>query len=336
MAREKDYCMPIISARGLTKEFNGLVAVNNVSLDIAEGELFGLLGPNGAGKTTFISMLYTMQEPTSGEAMLCGRDVRKEAAEVRKCLGVVFQDPSLDQYLTGRENLDFHGRLYGMDSSTRANRIKAVLELVELQDRADELVKTYSGGMRRRLELARGLLHYPKVLFLDEPTLGLDPQTRRHIWEYIAELNRREGITIVLTTHYMEEADLLCRRVAIMDRGGIIALGTPRELKGILMGDVVFLESSDQEGLRRRLEGMDWVIHSALVDGLLNLTVTEGEAAIPRVMEVARSAGISVKSIGLQKPTLEDVFIHYTGKRIREEQGSAKDRMRDLLRSRTG
>ncbi len=326
--------MPIISARGLTKEFNGLLAVNNVSLDVEEGELFGLLGPNGAGKTTFISMLYTMQEPTSGDAMLCGRDVRKEPAEVRKCIGVVFQDPSLDQYLTGRENLDFHGRLYGMDRSTRAKRMEAVLELVELRDRADDLVKTYSGGMRRRLELARGLLHYPRVLFLDEPTLGLDPQTRRHIWEYISELNKREGITIVLTTHYMEEADLLCGRVAIMDRGSIIALGTPRELKGVLTGDVIYLASSDQERLKALLDGADWVINSALVDGLLNLTVKEGEAAIPLVMETARSYGISVTSIGLQKPTLEDVFIHYTGKRIREEQGNARDRMRDILRSR--
>lgn len=326
--------MAAISTEGLTKEFNGLVAVDNISLEIEEGELFGLLGPNGAGKTTLISMLYTMQRPTTGKASVCGHDVVANAGEVRKCIGVVFQDPSLDQYLTGWENLDFHGRLYGMEAGERRKRTRAVLELVELEERADQLVKTYSGGMKRRLELARGLMHSPEVLFLDEPTLGLDPQTRRHIWDYVERLNREEGITIILTTHYMDEADLLCKRIAIIDKGRIIVSGTPRELKGILEGDIVYVVSSDQDLLLRELEGLDWVTDAKLVDGLINLNVKEGETAIPRVIEMARAKGIQVTSVSLHKPTLDDVFISYTGRTIREEEGSAKERMRELMRAR--
>ncbi|MFQ5815415.1 MAG: ATP-binding cassette domain-containing protein [Candidatus Hydrothermarchaeaceae archaeon] len=326
--------MSTISIKGLTKEFNGLVAVDDVSLDIEEGELFGLLGPNGAGKTTLISMLYTMQQPTGGAATVCGYDVRTNAAEVRKCIGVVFQDPSLDQYLTGWENLDFHGRLYGMEGEMRKKRIREVLALVELEDKADQLVKTYSGGMRRRLELARGLMHSPQVLFLDEPTLGLDPQTRRHIWDYIERLNREEGITMILTTHYMDEADLLCGRIAIIDKGKIITSGTPEELKGILEGDVVYMISTNQETLLSELDELDWITNAKLVDGLINLNVKEGETAIPRIIELARGKGIQVVSVGLHKPTLEDVFIHYTGRTIREEVGGAKDRMRDIIRAR--
>ncbi len=327
--------MPAIATKGLTKEFNGLTAVNEVTLDIEEGELFGLLGPNGAGKTTFISMLYTMLEPTKGEALVCGYDVEKQASEVRKCIGVVFQDPSLDQYLTGRENLDFHGRLYGMDAGSRRKRIEEVLELVELEERADALVKTYSGGMRRRLEMARGLLHFPRVLFLDEPTLGLDPQTRRAIWEYVEKLNRREGVTVILTTHYMDEADFLCRRIAIIDHGNIIALDTPENLRGVLAEDVVYMVSSDQSKLMEGLEGLEWIADMKLVDDIVNINVKDGETAIPKAMEVARERGIQVSSVGLYKPTLEDVFIHYTGKTIRKESGDAMERMRSIVRART-
>ncbi len=326
--------MAAISTHGLTKVFNGLRAVDDVSIEIEDGELFGLLGPNGAGKTTFISMLYTMQRPTKGSAKVCGFDVISQADEVRKCIGVVFQDPSLDQYLTGRENLDFHGRLYDMGGDERKERIREVLELVELEEKADLLVKTYSGGMKRRLEIARGLMHSPEVLFLDEPTLGLDPQTRRHIWDYVERLNREEEMTMILTTHYMDEADLLCRRIAIIDKGRIIVSGTPRELKGILKGDVLYVNSSDQESLLKELNGLDWVTNARLMDGLINMTVKEGETAIPKVIELARSKGIQVTSVWMNRPTLDDVFISYTGRTIREEEGSAKDRIRELMRSR--
>jgi ABC-2 type transport system ATP-binding protein len=327
--------MSTISIKRLTKEFDGLLAVNDVSLEIEEGELFGLLGPNGAGKTTLISMLYTLHSPTSGTAMVCGYDIKSNPADVRRCIGVVFQDPSLDQYLTGWENLDFHGRLYGMEGRRRKKRIREVLALVELEDRGNELVKTYSGGMRRRLEIARGLMHSPRVLFLDEPTLGLDPQTRRHIWDYIERLNREEGITIILTTHYMDEADLLCGRIAIIDKGRIITSGTPSELKGILEGDVVYMVSSNQEALLDELVRMDWVSNAKIVDGMINLNVKDGETAIPIIIELARDKGIQVASVGLRKPTLEDVFIHYTGRTIRDEAGGVKDRMRDIVRART-
>jgi ABC-2 type transport system ATP-binding protein len=222
--------MNIIETENLTKKFNGLVAVDSLSISIKEGELFGLLGPNGAGKTTFISMLATMLRPTSGTARLCRHDVVKEQDDVRKCIGIVFQNPTLDDELYGSENLDLHGRLYHLSKGLRKQRIKQVLELVELSDKARIQVKKYSGGMKRRLEIARGLMHRPKVLFLDEPTLGLDPQTRRKIWDFIMKL-RKAGTTIILTTHYMEEADYLCDRVAIIDHGKIMALDTPKNLK---------------------------------------------------------------------------------------------------------
>ena len=208
--------MHTILTENLTKEFNGIVAVDKLNLEVEEGEIFGLLGPNGAGKTTTILMLCTILKPTSGSAKINGYDIVKQPNEVRKSIGIVFQDPSLDDRLTGRENLEMHAALYKVPKNIRRKRIEEVLELVELTDRADSLVKTYSGGMKRRLEIARGLIHYPKVLFLDEPTLGLDPQTREHIWRYIKELAKRENITIILTTHYMEEADFLCDRIAII------------------------------------------------------------------------------------------------------------------------
>jgi ABC-2 type transport system ATP-binding protein len=225
--------MLAIETRNLTKEFNGLIAVNNVSFEVKEDEIFSLLGPNGAGKTTTIKMLATLLKPTKGEAKVWGYDVLKQRDEVRNSIGIVFQEPALDNRLTGYENLDFHARLYGLDSKTRKKRIQEVLNLVELEDKANVIVRNYSGGMQRRLEIARGLMHYPKVLFLDEPTLGLDPQTRHRIWDYILKLNQKEKITIILTTHYMEEADYLCQRVGIIDFGKIVALDTPQNLKNI-------------------------------------------------------------------------------------------------------
>ncbi|MCD4739957.1 ATP-binding cassette domain-containing protein [archaeon] len=223
--------MNIIETKALTKRFGDLIAVNALDLKVKKGEVFGLLGPNGAGKTTIISMLSTILTPSSGSALVSGKDVKNERNSVRKNIGIVFQDPSLDEELTGYENMDFHGRLYGMEKEQRVERIIELLELVDLIDKKDVPVKNYSGGMKRRLEIARGLLHKPKVLFLDEPTLGLDPQTRRYLWEYIQNMNKKDDVTIMLTTHYMEEADELCDRIAIIDHGKIVALDSPKNLK---------------------------------------------------------------------------------------------------------
>ena len=249
--------MKAIRVSGLTKFYGDLLAVDHISFEVEEGEIFGLLGPNGAGKTTTIKMLTTLLRPSDGTAEVCGYDIRREPDAVRRVIGIVFQEPSLDLELTGRENMEFHARLYDVPKGEMDARIEELLKLVELQDWADRLVRNYSGGMRRRLEIARSLLHHPRVLFLDEPTLGLDPQSRRHVWSYISRINREEGVTIILTTHYMEEADQLCDRVAIIDKGRIVALDTPEKLKGIVGGDVLTLEVGPEakrlmEAIRRR------------------------------------------------------------------------------------
>jgi ABC-2 type transport system ATP-binding protein len=312
-----------IETKDLLKRYENVEAVKGINLEIEEGELFGLLGPNGAGKTTTISMLCTIVKPTSGSARVYGHDIKKEPDTVRGLIGIVFQDPSLDDNLTGRENLDFHGRLYKVPRSEIENRITEVLKLVELSDKADTIVKKYSGGMKRRLEIARGLLHHPKVLFLDEPTLGLDPQTRRHIWEYIERLNREQRITMILTTHYMEEADQLCDRIAIIDHGQIVALDTPENLKHDVGGDVVIMTVPDgSAALKTKLEQLDLVKSAQQVDGVLRLSVDNGETAIPIFMDAARQAGIRVLSISLHEPTLEDIFIKYTGREIRAQEAA--------------
>ena len=252
-----------IEVKNLTKTFNGTVtAVDGISFTVTKGEILGFLGPNGAGKTTTLNMLSTLLRPTSGTATVNGHDIIKEPDAVRRSIGYVFQDTTLDIELTGRENLDFHGRIYGLDKTTRQQRIQEVLDLVQLTDRADNMVKTYSGGMKRRLEIARGLLHHPKVLFLDEPTLGLDPQTRRSIWEHITRLNQEKAVTVILTTHYTEEADYLCKRILIIDFGKVVELDTPDNLKARLQGDVVSLllkNDSDVDTLRPILEKQEWV-----------------------------------------------------------------------------
>lgn len=301
----------------LTKKFGGIVAVGKLNLKIEYGEIFGLLGPNGAGKTTTISMLCTIVNPTSGTAMVNGYDIVKEPHEVRKSIGIVFQDPSIDDRLTGRENLEFHAMLYGVPKEVRERRIAEVLRLVELEDRANSIMRTYSGGMRRRLEIARGLLHYPKVLFLDEPTLGLDPQTREHIWRYIEELSRRENITIVLTTHYMEEAEKLCDRVAIIDYGQIKVLNTPDSLKNSLEGDIIKIRTSNPGLLTAKLSEKVLILKSHETNGLLSITTKNGETLIPKIVEIANNAGANIESVALQKPTLNDVFLYYTGREIR-------------------
>ena len=253
----------IIEVKALIKVFDDKVrAVDGISFNVKEGEILGFLGPNGAGKTTTLNMLATLLQPSSGTATVNGHDILQKPDAVRRSIGYVFQDPTLDTELTGRENLDFHGRLYGLKRDVRQQRIKEMLDLVQLTDRADGLAKTYSGGMKRRLEIARGLLHHPKVLFLDEPTLGLDPQTRRSIWEHIQRLNQDKNVTIILTTHYTEEADYLCERILIIDFGKIVALDTANELKARLEGDIVSLVFKDAAAIgkiRPLLEGKDWV-----------------------------------------------------------------------------
>ena len=312
----------VIETKNITKNFDELVAVNSVNLKIKRGELFGLLGPNGAGKTTLLSMLSTILKPTSGTAKVNGYDIIKKPNEVRKSIGIVFQDPSLDDRLTGRENLQMHAALYKVPKNVREKRIDEVLELVELKDKANSLVRTYSGGMKRRIEIARGLIHYPRILFLDEPTLGLDPQTREHVWEYIKQLAKREKITIVLTTHYMEEADLLCDRVAIIDYGKIIALNTPSNLKNSLEGDSVILNLKDSEKAKKIFPKAKYF------DGKISLSVKNAEKEIAKILDIAKKKKLGVLEASIRKPSLNDVFLHLTGREIREEVADNRERMR--------
>src|SRR4030066_2187121 len=307
----------VIETFKLTKSFNSLTAVGELNIAVESGEIFGLLGPNGAGKTTTISMLCTILKPTSGTARVNGFDIVKEATKVRKSIGIVFQDPSVDDRLTGKENLYMHANLYGVPPGEQKSRIDKVLKLVELEDRADYILRTYSGGMRRRLELARGLIHFPKVLFLDEPTLGLDPQTREHIWTYVRELKKTHDITVVLTTHYMDEADKLCDRIAIMDYGKIIALDTPQGLKDTLAGDVIAIKASNLEELAVHVIEKLGLDKTKRVNDSLEITVRNGKNLMPRIMELATENKIFVESILLREPNLEDVFLYYTGRTIR-------------------
>jgi ABC-2 type transport system ATP-binding protein len=321
--------MTAIKIKNLTKKFGDFVAVDSINLEIKEGELFGLLGPNGAGKSTTLNMLATMMTPTSGNAIINDIEITNQD-KIRKSIGMVFQDPSLDDDLTGRENLEFHGRMYHMEKSLRVTRIEEVLKLVGLQEKAKFQIKTYSGGMKRRLEIARGLMHHPKILFLDEPTLGLDPQTRRGIWEYIQKLNEDEGLTIILTTHYMEEADYLCDRIAIIDNGKIIALDTPENMKNFLGGDVLKIETRDLDNLDKILK-FDWIKDKKKFDGYLNVTVTDGGSAIPAILKASSESGIKIDSVHMIRPSLEDVFIHYTGRTIREQEAEDSDRVKSMM-----
>ena len=311
----------------LTKSFGTLVAVDRVSFTIEQGEIFGLLGPNGAGKTTTLSMLSTVLEPTSGTAEITGIDIKKDQDGVRKAIGIVFQDQSLDEELTAWENMDFHGRLYRIPKEVREQRTEELLKLVELYDRRNDIVKTFSGGMRRRLEIARGLLHHPQVLFLDEPTIGLDPQTRNLLWEYIETLAKEKNITIILTTHYMEEADRLCNRIAIIDHGKIIAMDTPARLKDAIGGDVVTIRSPDAAGIPAALSA-PWVKRQETREDEVILTLENAEQHLSEIVTHLNAEKIAITSISVHKPTLEDVFLAYTGKTIREEEIGRKDAMR--------
>ncbi len=325
--------MTVIVTESTTKRFGDLVAVDNISFSIEDGELFGLLGPNGAGKTTLLKMLSTLLRPTGGSAHVCGYDVQRQQDDVRRCIGMTFQDPSTDTELTGRENLDFHARMYGMSRELRKARLKEVMMLVELEDKIDVQLKNYSEGMRRRLEIARGLMHHPQVLFLDEPTVGLDAQTRRKIWDYIKDLNRRENVTVIITTHYMDEADYLCSRVAIIDRGRIIAIDTPEKLKDSIGVDIVSLRIDDGiDTFVDRVKTIEWIEELKQHDGYVDLCVKNGDTVIPKLISIANDEGVLVSSVNLRSPTLEDVFLQYTGKTIREEEADGGAHARAVMR----
>ncbi|MGH9089293.1 MAG: ATP-binding cassette domain-containing protein [Acidimicrobiales bacterium] len=306
----------------LVKRFGELEAVRGVSFEVAAGETFGFLGPNGAGKSTTISMLCTLLNPSGGSARVAGFDVVKERAEVRKRIGLVFQDTTLDDYLTAEENLRFHAELYGVPRAQTAGRLADVLHMVGLWDRRDGLVRTFSGGMKRRLEIARGLLHSPRVLFLDEPTVGLDPQTRSHIWGYINELRRREAITMFLTTHYMDEAEH-CDRIAIMDQGEIVVQDTPEALKASVGRDRVQIQTADDPAAIAVLEAR-FDLEGTVSEGGVTFYVHQGEAFVPRLFA---ELGVAIRSVSIARPTLDDVFMNYTGRTIRDAEASATDRM---------
>ena len=306
---------PVISVRGLAKRYGEIRAVDGVDFEVLRGETFGFLGPNGAGKTTTINMLCTLATPTAGSAEVNGFDVVRQRDDVRRSIGLVFQDTTLDSYLTAERNLRFHAELYGVPRAQVDARLRQVLDIVGLWDRKDGKVLEFSGGMMRRLEIARGLLHFPKVLFLDEPTIGLDPQTRSHIWTYIDELKQREDITIFLTTHYMDEAEH-CDRIAIIDAGTIVALDTPEALKASVGTDRVQIQTPDHEAaiaaLRERF-GLDAAVH----EGEVTFSVASGEQFVPRLFA---ELGLPIEAVRVSRPTLDDVFMSYTGKTIRDAE----------------
>ncbi len=317
-----------VFVENLKKHFGKIKAVDGVDFSINEGEIFGLLGPNGAGKTTIISILSTLLLPTSGKASVAGFNVLQSPSKVRNKIGIVFQDPSSDDILSGRENLYLHGLMYGVPSNAMGLRIEESLELVGLSTRADDLVRTYSGGMRRRLEIARGLMHNPDILFLDEPTLGLDPQARQKIWEHIESIVKDSKVTIIITTHYMEEADRLCDRLAIIDYGKIITLDTPQNLKDSVGGDTVQLEVPDSDGLVDKINSLDFVSRCESRNNRLDVAVKDVAHNLPALF----SAAGEIKSFDVRNTTLNDVFLHYTGHDIREE--SAENVSAHMLRVR--
>jgi ABC-2 type transport system ATP-binding protein len=324
---------PAVIVEDLRKSFDDLVAVDGVTFDVAAGESFGFLGPNGAGKSTTINILCTLLRPTGGSASVAGFDVATHPADVRRHIGLVFQDPTLDEYLTAEENLRFHAELYGVPRESTEDRLRDVLEMVELWDRRTSIVATFSGGMRRRLEIARGLLHSPRVLFLDEPTVGLDPQTRAHIWSYIEELRTREAITIFLTTHYMDEAEH-CDRIAIIDHGQIVAIDSPEALKASVGQDRVELRTADDEQAMTQLRDA-FDLEPTTAEGAVRFYVANGDRFIPRLFA---ELTVPILSVSVAQPTLDDVFMSYTGRTIRDAEATASERMaaNPFIRRRTG
>jgi ABC-2 type transport system ATP-binding protein len=318
---------PAVAVEGLSKRYGDLEAVKGIGFEVPPGEVFGFLGPNGAGKTTTIGMLCTLVRPTGGAARVAGHDIVADRDEVRRNIGLVFQDPTLDAYLTAEQNLRFHGELYGLPRDVMDERIALVLDMVDLTDRKDGKVETFSGGMKRRLEIARGLLHSPRVLFLDEPTVGLDPQTRSAIWGYIDQLKKTEDITIFLTTHYMEEAEY-CDRIAIIDHGEIVVLDTPEKLKANVGKDRVQIVTGDDEAAIAALKdrfGIDAGVH----EGAVTFAVSSGEEFVPRLFA---ELGVPIRSVHVARPSLDDVFMNYTGSTIRDAEAGANDWARRMMR----
>jgi ABC-2 type transport system ATP-binding protein len=316
---------PVITVSGLTKQYGEVQAVRGIDFEVARGETFGFLGPNGAGKSTTIKILCTLANATSGTARVAGHDTARDRDSVRRNIGLVFQDTTLDTYLTAEQNLRFHAELYGVPKPAVMPRMHQVMDMVGLWDRKDSLVSTYSGGMQRRLEIARGLLHAPRVLFLDEPTVGLDPQTRSSIWTYINDLKRREDITIFLTTHYMDEAEH-CDRIAIIDHGKIVAIDTPEALKASIGKDRVQIQTPDDEAAIRELKetfGLEAAVH----EGSVTFSVAAGEQFVPRLFA---EFSLPIRSVSVSRPSLDDVFMSYTGSTIRDAEASGTDAMRAM------
>jgi ABC-2 type transport system ATP-binding protein len=321
-----------IEVSDLRKSFGEIEAVRGVNFEVAAGEVFGFLGPNGAGKTTTINMLCTLAKPTAGSAHVAGHDVVRERDDVRRHIGLVFQDPTLDGYLTAEQNLRLHAELYGVDSALVPGRMRQVLEMVGLWERRDATVMTFSGGMRRRLEIARGFLHSPRVLFLDEPTIGLDPQTRSSIWRYIAQLQQREEITIFMTTHYMDEAEF-CDRIAIMDQGEIVALDTPAALKAQVGADRVRIQTEDDDAAIATLADR-FGLEATMSEGAVTFFVPSGEEFVPRLFA---ELGVAIGSVSVSRPTLDDVFMAHTGTTIRDaEESGSKHANRVMMQMMTG
>jgi ABC-2 type transport system ATP-binding protein len=321
----------MVSTRSLAKRFGAVEAVRGIDLDVAPGETFGFLGPNGAGKSTTINILCTLAVPSGGTARVAGFDVVKERDDVRRHIGLVFQDPTLDGYLSAEQNLRFHAELYGVPRADVAPRIRHVMQLVGLWERRESLVRTFSGGMKRRLEIARGLLHSPRVLFLDEPTIGLDPQTRSSIWAYLHALRQREEITLFMTTHYLEEAEH-CDRIAIVDAGRIVALGSPAALKAQIGSDRVQICTGDDAAAIAALKAR-FGLDAAMRDGAVTFAVAEGERFVPRLFA---ELGVAIRSVSVARPTLDDVFMAHTGTTIRDVEASRAERsdVRPIARAR--
>jgi len=312
-----------VSVNGLVKRYGELEAVCGIDFEVPRGEIFGFLGPNGAGKSTTINMLCTLVRPSGGSALVAGHDVVTERDDVRRNIGLVFQETTLDGYLSAEQNLQLHAELYGVPRELVRDRMRQVMEMVGLWERRESLANTFSGGMKRRLEIARGLFHSPRVLFLDEPTVGLDPQTRSSIWSYIRELKAREDITIFLTTHYMDEAEW-CDRIAIMDQGRIIVLDSPEALKASVGKDRVQMQTDDDQAAIAALRER-FAIEAAIVEGAVTFGVAEGEHFVPRLFA---ELGVPIRTVSVARPSLDDVFMSYTGTTIRDAESTSTDRMR--------
>ena len=326
IAAATDARPPAVVVEGLHRRFGAIEAVRGIDFQVRSGEIFGFLGPNGAGKSTTIKILCTLLDPSGGRASVAGHDVVSERDEVRRHIGLVFQDTTLDDYLSAEQNLRFHAELYGIPRAAIAPRLRQVMELCGLWERRSSVVGTFSGGMKRRLEIARGLMHAPRVLFLDEPTIGLDPQTRSSIWRYIRELKEREDITIFLTTHYMDEAEY-CDRIAIIDAGRLVALDTPEALKARVGKDRVQIRTADDAAASSALAER-FGIEAAMHDGALTFAVAAGEQFVPRLFA---ELGVPIKSISVSRPSLDDVFMSFTGSTIRDAEATATDQMRTIL-----